>query len=403
MDLQKKVLVLGADGYCGWVTSLYLAKQGFDVGLLDNLARRSWDKDLGFETLTPIASMEDRLACWEEKTGQKLPFFNVDLTDYDALLKVITEFKPDAVVHFAEQRAAPYSMISQKHATFTQHNNVIGTLNLLYAIQSVVPHCHLVKLGTMGEYGTPNIDIEEGWITIHHNGRSDRMMYPKKPGSFYHLSKVHDSNNIEFACRTWGIAATDLNQGVVYGSFTDECAQDERLINRFDYDEVFGTVLNRFCIQAALGHPLTVYGSGQQTRAFIDIRDTVRCVEIAINNPAKAGEFRVFNQFTEAFSMNELAQRVKAAADKMGLQTDVQLVENPRVEIEQHYYNAKNTSLISLGLEPHLMSDNLVDTLLSYAVKYKDRANMATINPTVNWRATDNEAAVKHADEPVAV
>ena len=253
-----------------------------------------------------------------------------DITDHDFLAQVISETRPEAVVHFAEQRSAPYSMIDRKHAVSTQVNNVVGTLNLLFALQEFAPDCHLVKLGTMGEYGTPNIDIEEGYITIEHNGRKDHLPYPKQPGSFYHLSKVHDSHNIAFACRIWGLRATDLHQGVVYGTLTDETALDEALINRFDYDEVFGTVLNRFCVQAAVQHPLTVYGKGGQTRGYIDIRDTVRCIELACMNPAGRGECRVFNQFTEQFTVLQLAHMVQSVAKNMGLHVAIDHLPDPR-------------------------------------------------------------------------
>ena len=263
---------------------------------------------------------------------------------------------------------------------------MVGTLNLLYVLHDHFPDCHLVKLGTMGEYGTPNIDIEEGYITIEHNGRKDRLPYPKQPGSFYHLSKVHDSHNIHFACRIWGLRATDLNQGVVYGVLTEETGMDELLINRLDYDGVFGTALNRFCIQAAVGHPLTVYGSGGQTRAFLDIRDTVRCVELAIKNPAEVGEFRVFNQFTEMFSVGDLAVMVKKAGNSLGLNVEINHLENPRVEKEEHYFNAKNTNLLSLGLEPHFLSDSLIDSLLNFSVKYKARVDENQILPKVKWK-----------------
>jgi UDP-sulfoquinovose synthase len=277
-------------------------------------------------------------------------------------------------------------MIDREHAVLTQVNNVVGTLNILYAIKEDFPDCHLVKLGTMGEYGTPNIDIEEGYITIEHNGRKDTLPYPKQPGSFYHLSKVHDSHNIHFACRVWGLRATDLNQGVVYGVLTNETGLDESLINRLDYDGVFGTALNRFCIQAAIGHPLTVYGTGGQTRAFLDIRDTVRCIEIAINNPASPGEFRVFNQFTEQFSILDLALMVQKAGSQIGLNVEVKNFSNPRVELEEHYFNPKNTKLIDLGLEPHYLSESLLDSLLNFSVKYKQRIDEDQILPKVNWR-----------------
>jgi UDP-sulfoquinovose synthase len=243
----------------------------------------------------------------------------------------------------------------------------------------------------MGEYGTPNIDIEEGYITIEHNGRKDTVPYPKQPGSFYHLSKVHDSHNILFACKAWGLRATDLNQGVVYGTMTDEVAMDEALINRFDYDEVFGTVLNRFCVQAAIGHPLTVYGRGGQTRGFLDIRDTVRCVEIACLNPAVRGQCRVFNQFTEQFSVLELARLVQVAGRKLGLTVEVEHFSDPRVEAEEHYYNAKHSKLIELGLEPHLLSDSLLDSLMNVALKYRDRVDAGVMLPRINWRQPRNE------------
>jgi UDP-sulfoquinovose synthase len=294
-------------------------------------------------------------------------------------------------------------MIDRNHAVFTQVNNVVGTLNLLFAIREFAPDCHLVKLGTMGEYGTPNIDIEEGYIKIQHNGRSDVVPYPKQPGSFYHLSKVHDSHNIMFTCKVWGLRATDLNQGIVYGTVTDEATLDDTFVNRFDYDEIFGTVLNRFCVQAAVGHPLTVYGKGGQTRGFLDIRDTVRCIEIACLNPADRGECRVFNQFTEQFSILEIAQMVKKAGKELGLSVEINHLADPRVEAEEHYYNAKHSKLLDLGLEPHFLSHSLLDSLLNIALKYRDRIDTSLIQPRVNWRRTRNklrsqERATQYSD-----
>ncbi|MEH2461932.1 NAD-dependent epimerase/dehydratase family protein [Nostoc sp.] len=380
-----KVLVIGGDGYCGWATALYLSNRGYEVGILDSLVRRHWDNELGVETLTPIALIQQRLQRWQDLTGKSIDLFIGDITNYEFLQKTLHQFQPNALVHFGEQRSAPFSMIDREHAVLTQVNNVVGTLNLLYAMREDFPDCHLVKLGTMGEYGTPNIDIEEGYITIEHNGRKDTLPYPKQPGSMYHLSKVHDSHNIHFACRIWGLRATDLNQGVVYGVLTEETGMDELLINRLDYDGVFGTALNRFCIQAAIAHPLTVYGKGGQTRGFIDIRDTVRCVELAIANPAEAGEFRVFNQFTEQFSVGELALMVKKAGNAMGLNVDINHLDNPRVEKEEHYFNAKNTKLLDLGLQPHLLSDSLLDSLLNFAIKYQKRVDHKQILPKVSW------------------
>jgi UDP-sulfoquinovose synthase len=381
-----KVLVIGGDGYCGWATALHLANKGYEVGVLDSLVRRHWDNELGVATLTPIASIQDRIYKWQAVSGQKIDLFVGDITNYDFLQNTFRSFEPEALVHFGEQRSAPFSMIDREHAVLTQVNNVVGTLNLLYAIKEHNPECHLVKLGTMGEYGTPNIDIEEGYITIEHNGRKDTLPYPKQPGSFYHLSKVHDSHNIQFACRTWGLRATDLNQGVVYGVLTEETGTDELLINRLDYDGVFGTALNRFCIQAAIGHPLTVYGTGGQTRSFLDIRDTVRCIELAIATPAEAGKMRVFNQFTELFSIRDLALMVQKAGQTLGIKVEVQNIDNPRVELEEHYFNAKNTNLLDLGLQPHFLSDALIDSLLNFAIKYRDRIDHKQILPKVKWR-----------------
>ncbi|MCA2641788.1 MULTISPECIES: NAD-dependent epimerase/dehydratase family protein [unclassified Microcystis] len=381
-----RVLVIGGDGYCGWATALHLSNRGYEVGILDSLVRRYWDLQLGCDTLTPIAPISHRIQRWQDLTGKSLDLFVGDINNYDFLIQSLRQFQPDAIVHFGEQRSAPFSMIDREHAVLTQVNNVVGNLNILYAMKEEFPEAHLVKLGTMGEYGTPNIDIEEGYITIEHNGRKDTLPYPKQPGSMYHLSKVHDSHNIHFACRMWGLKATDLNQGVVYGVLTEETGMDEMLINRLDYDGVFGTALNRFCIQAAIGHPLTVYGKGGQTRGFLDIRDTVRCLELAIANPAQSGEFRVFNQFTELFSVGDLALMVKKAGSALGLNVEINNLDNPRIELEEHYFNAKNTKLLDLGLQPHYLSDSLLDSLLNFATKYRDRVDMNHILPKVTWK-----------------
>ncbi|HEY1949663.1 MAG TPA: UDP-sulfoquinovose synthase [Bryobacteraceae bacterium] len=390
-----KIGVLGGDGYCGWATALHLSAKGHEVAIIDNFCRRQWDHELGVQTLTPIQPLTERIKVWEELSGNTIELFVGDVTDYEFLASTIEAFEPDAVVHFAEQRSAPYSMIDRKHAVSTQVNNVVGTLNLLFALRELRPDCHLVKLGTMGEYGTPNIDIEEGYITIEHNGRKDVMPYPKQPGSFYHLSKVHDSHNMMFACKIWKLRATDLNQGIVYGTMTDEVGLHESLINRFDYDEVFGTVLNRFCVQAAAGHPLTVYGQGGQTRGFLDIRDTVRCIELACLNPAAPGECRVFNQFTEQFSILEIAQLVQAAGEKLDMKVEVEQLPDPRVELEQHYFNAKHSKLIDLGLKPHYLSDSLLDSLMNIAIRYRDRIDTGMFLPQVDWRKPHNQRRPK--------
>lgn len=384
--INVKIIIAGGDGFCGWPTALHFSERGHEVAIVDNCVRREWDKELGTQSLTPIATMEERLAAWKQLSGKEIKFYFGDLQNYEFVEHVFRDFQPEAFVHFAEQRSAPYSMIDREHAVFTQVNNVVGTLNVLFAMKENTPDCHLIKLGTMGEYGTPNIDIEEGYIRIQHKGREDVLPYPKQPFSFYHLSKVHDSHNIMFTCRSWGIRATDLNQGVVYGLWTAETKRDERLYNRIDYDGVFGTALNRFCIQAAVGHELTVYGKGGQTRAFLDIRDTLQCIELAALHPADRGEFRVFNQFTEQFSVLELAERVQRVASEMGLEANIAHLPNPRVEKEEHYYHAVHTKLLDLGLQPHLLSDELIRELIETAQRYRDRVDFNVIRPNATWR-----------------
>jgi len=382
-----RILIAGGDGFCGWPTALYFSQRGHDVAIVDNMIRRTWDEELGSNSLTPIAPLFQRVDAWKEHTGNDIKVYVGDLTHYEFVETFMRDFQPEAFVHYAEQRSAPYSMIDRQHAVMTQVNNVVGTLNVLYAIKDIVPDCHLIKLGTMGEYGTPNIDIEEGYLKIQHNGREDVLPYPKQPFSFYHLSKVHDSHNIMFTCKSWGLRATDLNQGVVYGLWTDETSGDERLYNRVDYDGVFGTALNRFCIQAAIGYDLTVYGKGGQTRGFLDIRDTLQCVELAALHPADRGEFRVFNQFTEQFSVLGLAERVQQVAKReLGLDVNIAHVENPRVEKEEHFYHAVHTKLMDLGLEPHLLSDGMIVDLIETAKRYEDRINVPLIMPKATWR-----------------
>lgn len=381
-----KIIVGGGDGFCGWPTALYLSKQGHDVSIIDSMVRRDIDNELHSNSITPIASLDERVAKWKELTGKDIGIYEGDLTHYDFLREVLKQEMPDAFVHFAEQRSAPYSMIDREHAVYTQTNNVEGTLNVLYGIKEFVPDCHLIKLGTMGEYGTPNIPIEEGYIDIEHKGRKDTLPFPKQPGSFYHLSKVHDSHNITFACKIWGIRATDLNQGVVYGLDTDETKLDPVLTNRLDYDDVFGTALNRFIIQSAIGHDLTVYGKGGQTRGFLNIEDTVRCIEIAAENPADRGEFRVFNQFTEQFSVGELAEKVKKVAQEEGYETTIANLDNPRVEQEEHFFHAENTKLRDLGLEPHLLDDDVIREIFNTVVNHKDRVIKKNVLPQVSWK-----------------
>jgi UDP-sulfoquinovose synthase len=387
-----RILILGGDGYLGWPTALRFSARGHEVSVVDNFSRRRWHTEHGTASLTPIAELDERIAAWREVSGEQIRSYVGAVEDGDFLDEVVAETRPEAIVHYGPQASAPFSMLSRERAVETQQANVIGNLNLLFAMRDHVADAHLVKLGTMGEYGQPNIDIEEGYIEIEHKGRKDSLPYPKLPGSLYHCSKVHDSTNIHFACRTWGLRATDLNQGVVYGVETEETARDDRLVTRFDYDELFGTVLNRFCLQAVIGHPLTVYGAGQQTRGFLNIRDTLACVELAALNPAEAGEFRVFNQFTEQFSVGQLAELVKEAGEHLGYSVEIQHYENPRVEKEEHYYNAVHTKLLDLGLEPTLLGEELVESIIHAIERHKGRVIETAIEPKTRWNPAKSPA-----------
>ncbi len=398
--MSQRVLVLGGDGYLGWPTAMYLSQRGYQVAVVDNFAKRHWELEIGVEPLFPIPTLHERVRAWHEVSENEIELHVGDLTDYRFVESVFRSFRPDSVVHYGEQPSAPYSMIDVRRATYTQQNNVIGNLNVLFAIRDVAPNAHLVKLGTMGEYGTPNIDIEEGYLTVRHNGREHTFLYPKTPGSLYHLSKVHDSNNIHFACRIWKIRATDLNQGVVYGVETDESALDERLATSFHYDEVFGTALNRFCVQAVAGEPLTVYGRGGQTRGYLNIRDTMACVELAVKNPAEPGEMRVYNQFTEQFSVNELAEKVRTAAGHLGISARIEHAPNPRVEMEEHYYNAKHQKLLDLGLSPKFLGEELIDSMIRKIERYKSRINRNLLRMGVKWAPNDPRDPLAPTTEP---
>ena len=385
-----RILILGGDGYLGWPTAMHFSQAGHEVHVVDNYLRRRAHKEAGTDSLTPILdSLPARAKVWNEVSGKEIGVTEGDITKWEVVEPLFRDFQPEAIVHYGEMPSAPYSHKSREHAVFTQYNNVVNTLQTLWAMNEFTPDAHLVKLGTMGEYGTPDIDIEEGYITIDHNGRSDTLPFPKLPGSWYHLSKVHDSHNVHFACRVWGTRATDLNQGVVYGIETEETKLDDRLLTRFDYDEVFGTALNRFCLQAVIGHPLTVYGKGGQTRGYLNIVDTVRCVELAVTNPADAGEFRVFNQFTEQFSIVELAELVQRAGKEYGLEVAVDHVDNPRFEKEEHYYNARHTKLLDLGLKPHLLSETLVESMFAQIEKHRDRVIRDHIMPQTTWQTRE--------------
>ena len=381
-----RIIVLGADGYLGWPTCMYFANRGHEIMAVDNFAKRQWELENGITPLIPIATLHRRIEVFKEITGKEIILRVGDILNHRFVYKIFEEFTPDVVIHFAEQPSAPYSMKGRATAFYTQYNNVLGTLNVLFGMHHILKDCHLIKLGTMGEYGTPNIDIEEGYIEIEHKGRKDILPYPMQPPSFYHLSKVHDSNNIRFATKIWGLRTTDLNQGVVYGIETEETKLHPELATSFHYDELFGTALNRFCVQAVAGHPITPYGKGLQKRGFLNIVDTLQCIEIAALNPPEPGFMRVFNQFTEIFTIKELAELVKKCAEQIGLKAEIQYIPNPRIEMEEHYYNPISTKLMELGLKPTLLKETLIDSMLKKIIEYKDRINKKIIVMNVKWK-----------------
>jgi UDP-sulfoquinovose synthase len=380
-----RILILGGDGYLGWPTAMYLSRRGHEVAVVDNYFRRRACIELNREPLIALPNLNRRATLWERVSGHRLTVHIGDVCDYPFLLQVFREFEPDAVVHYAEQPAAPYSMMGHRQAVFTLTNNLVSTTNLIFAVKECNPACHIVKLGTMGVYGTPNIDIEEGYLEVEHKGRRHRFLYPKTPGSLYHLTKAQDGDLLYFYCRLWPIRVTDLNQGPVYGLTTGESAEDERLLPIFNYDDVFGTVLNRFLVQAVAGVPLTVYGQGGQTRGYLNILDTLACVELALLHPPAAGEYRVFNQFVETFSVNDLSRKVQEAGRALNLRVEVQHLPNPRREAEEHYYNPAQTGLLSLGLQPHYLDEATLFKMVQLVQKYRDQIQPELILPQIRW------------------
>lgn len=371
-----RVLILGGDGYLGWPTAMHLSAQGHEVAVADNYLRRNLMRDEDVEPLYPVPNLHERIRAWKEYSGKDIACHIGDLNEWDFVAKVFKDFQPEAIVHYAEQPSAPYSMLRREAATLTITNNLGVTANVIFAVKEFCPEAHIVKLGTMGEYGTPNIDIEEGWIDIDHNGRQQKFLYPRQAGSLYHTTKIMDTDLLWYYVRMWGLRVTDLMQGPVYGIFTDESAQHESLLTFLSYDELFGTVLNRFIVQAVVGHPLTVYGKGGQTRGYLNIKDTMNCVRLSLENPANKGELRIFNQFTETFSVNTLAAKVQDAAKQVGLSVEINSIENPRKELEEHYYNPKHTGLIELGLQPNYLTESVLVNMIEKVLKH--RASIAT-------------------------
>ena len=385
--------MLGADGYIGFPLSMHLANIGYDVVGVDNFLRRKCVAEVGSHSATPIKSMSERLKAFEQTSGKKICFEYGDLMDYNFVDYVFNKYKPETIVHLGESTSAPFSMIDVDHAVLTQTNNLVGTLNVLHAMKKQVPHCHLVKLGSMGEYRDYNIDIPEGFFDIEYRGRQDTLLFPRQAlTDWYHWSKVYDSGNIMLACEIWNLRSTDIMQGVVYGARTDEMVNDN-LLTRFDFDAVFGTALNRFCAQAVFGHNLTLYGSGGQKRPVISLRDAIQCFVLAIKNPPEKGEYRVFNQFDEIYTISEMAEKVKKIANKLELNTEIKYCRNPRVEKEQvNYYNPIHEKLYKLGFRAAHTLEEELEAMLTDLKKYKYRLieKKDQILPKVYWRDIDN-------------
>ncbi len=380
-----KVLILGGDGYLGWPTAMNFSAKGHDVVVVDNYLRRDLCRKHDIESLFLPPNLFERVRIWQEISGHKIEVRIGDCCDYSFLSTLVKDFQPECIVHYAEQPSAPYSMLNHEAASLTLNNNLQSTQNIAWAIHESAPECHIVKLGTMGVYGTPNIDIEEGWIEIEHKGRKDTFLFPRQASSLYHTTKVQDTDMLWFYVRTWGIRVTDLQQGPVYGIETEETKLDDRLRTIFNYDEMFGTVLNRFVVQAVTGYPLTVYGAGGQTRGYINIKDTIRCVELAMLNPARAGELNIFNQVTETFSVNDLADKVAKVGKSRGHNVEVKNIENPRVEKEEHYYNPTYSGLKELGLEPHLLTDDVLNTMFAVVEEHQNNIQEHKIFRGVKW------------------
>jgi len=380
-----RVLILGGDGYLGWPTAMHLTAKGHEVAVTDNYLRRRLSLEENAEPLFKVPNLFKRAELWKAVSGHDIRPFIGDLRSWEFVEQVFREFAPQSVIHYAEQPSAPYSMLNRRAAMLTLQNNLDVTANVIFAAKEFCPKTHIVKIGTMGEYGTPDIDIEEGWIDIQHKGRVHRFLYPRQAGSLYHTTKIMDTDLLWFYVRMWGIRVTDLMQGPVYGLITDENENDERLFPFFNYDELFGTVLNRFAVQAVAGYPLTVYGKGGQTRGYLNIKDTLNCVRLSLENPANQGELRIFNQFTETFTVNELARRVQRVGKGLGLQVEIKSVKNPRKEAEEHYYNPAHTGLMQLGLEPNYLTDDVLSQMMETVIRHKTAINKDAIFRGVKW------------------
>ena len=383
-----KTLIIGIDGYLGWTLTQYLSARNHEVGGVDAGFRRQQVQEVGGQSAIPITSVIERRQSYKDIYGKGLYWIEGDIAKWEVISQVFQEFQPDAIVHLGECPSAPYSMIDHAHASWVQQNNVIGSLNVLYAMKEFSPKAHLVKLGTMGEYGTPNLDIPEGFFEVEYRGRKDYLVFPRQAGSWYHQTKVHDTHNTIFACKIWGLSSTDIMQGVVYGTHIDEMVEgDCRLKTRLDFDECFGTAINRFVCQAVVGQPITLFGKGKQKRGFLPLKDSMQCLTIALENPPKSGEYRTFNQFQEAYDVHELAEKVKKVAVKFGLDAQICRIDNPRIEMEEHHYNPDHQHLLDLGYQPtHDMETELV-SMFEDLIPYKDRIKQVekVLIPEIRW------------------
>ncbi len=380
-----RVLILGGDGYLGWPTAMHLSKYGHEIVVVDNYLRRNLCVKEDVEPLFQVPNLNERSKIWQDASGFQISTVIGDLTEWDVISNIFKQNRPDVVIHYAEQPSAPFSMLNRQSATLTINNNLSVTANVIFAIREFCPNAHLIKIGTMGEYGTPNIDIEEGWISIQHKGRDDKFLYPRQASSLYHTTKIMDTDLLWFYVRTWGIRVTDLMQGPVYGLVTEENENNEDLFPFFNYDEIFGTVLNRFIVQAIAGYPLTVYGSGSQVRGYLNIKDTLNCVRLSLESPAKPGELRIFNQFTETFSVKDLAERTQRVGQAIGIKVDIKTVANPRKESEHHYYNPSHTGLLELGLKPHLLTDDVLAEMMETVMRHKTAVHEHKIFRNITW------------------
>jgi len=391
-----RVFIAGIDGYLGWPLAQYLTIRGHEVGGSDMYFRREWVAEMGSQSAIPISGIEERLKAFKENFGKEIEYSEGDLREYEFVLAQFKKFRPEAIVHLAEMPSAAYSMIDRDHCVYTHTNNNVITLNILYAMKDACPDAHLVKLGTMGEYGTPNIDIPEGFLEVEYRGRKDTLPFPKQAGSWYHQSKVHDSNNIMMACRIWGLRSTDIMQGVVFGTRIEDMGGDERLFTRLDFDQCFGTVINRYCCQAVIGHPLSPYGIGHQKRGFLPLSDSMQCLNIAITNPPERREYRVFNQFAEVYDITELSEMVKKVGNEAGLQVEIVNTENPRMEQESHHYNPDHQKLFELGYEPTHDIEAEIKIMIKDLSNYRERIirYKKALVPDIHWDGSRKKVGI---------